>query len=260
MPQRVELLGNRIDLVDVHALTDAVATRIGAPASVIANHNLHSLALVRHDGEMRRFYASADLVHVDGMGVVLIAKLLGVPIRREHRVAYLNWMPLLFERAHRESWRVGFIGGEQGVGEAAATKLRERYPGLHMETHHGWFAMDSEEDRAVVAWAADQKFDVLFVGMGMPRQERWIRAHRDELHAGVLLPCGAIFDYEAGNKRTAPRWLGDIGLEWLFRLVTEPRRLAHRYLIEPWPLMLPVLGAAIRRLFGRSRGDGSVSP
>jgi N-acetylglucosaminyldiphosphoundecaprenol N-acetyl-beta-D-mannosaminyltransferase len=97
---------------------------------------------------------------------------------------------------------------------------------------------------------------VLLVGMGMPRQEAWLRANLDALDCGVALPMGAAFDYEAGAIPTPPRWMGQVGMEWLFRLIAEPRRLSSRYLIEPWSLIGPALAdlaAGLRRVLAPAR-------
>lgn len=104
-----------------------------------------------------------------------------------------------------------------------------------MVTTPGYFELD--EEAAVVT--AVNKFapHVLMVGMGMPRQEAWVVRNVDKIDARAILTCGACMDYRAGVTVTPPRWAGRVGLEWLFRLVREPRRLAVRYLIEPWPVL-----------------------
>ena len=93
----------------------------------------------------------------------------------------------------------------------------------------------------------DWRPDVLLVGMGMPRQERWIARHQHDLPPCVTFPVGAAFDYEAGAVATPPRWTGRFGVEWLYRFATEPRRLFTRYFVEPWSLIVPALADLSRR-------------
>jgi len=116
---------------------------------------------------------------------------------------------------------------------------------------HGRFEPDRNgpDNAEVLAAINDAQPDVLFVGMGMPRQESWILDNLDGLGGRVIFSVGAAFDYEAGAIPTPPRWTGRVGLEWLFRLASEPRRLFSRYLIEPWSLIPPAMEdiwAAIR--------------
>ncbi len=255
--------------VSFHALTlddlqRLVARAIhGSRPTIIANHNLHSVFLHRRDATMRRFYSRAEYTHVDGMPVVFSARLVGLPISRAHRVTYVDWIWPLADEAARRGWRIFHLGGAPGVAERAVRRLADRYPGLAMGTHHGFFdpRPDSAENLRILEQIAEYRPDILMVGMGMPRQEHWILDNLDRLPAAVILPCGACLDYVAGVVPTPPRWTGRIGLEWLFRLAREPTRLAKRYLVEPLFLIGP-LGRElfVRRILGRGgrqagRGD-----
>ena len=117
----------------------------------------------------------------------------------------------------------------------AAERLKERYPQLVIQTRHGYFS--PEENDAVLEEIADFQPNVLMVGMGMPRQEHWVLDNLERIQANAILTAGACFDYIAGAIPTPPRWMGRMGLEWLYRLLTEPRRLWRRYLVEPWFLL-----------------------
>lgn len=130
------------------------------------------------------------------------------------------------------------------MAEAGAERFRVANPGLVIQTEHGYFDIESESDRIVATINAFAP-DVLLVGMGMPRQERWILHRRDDLHAPCIITVGAAMDYFAGAIPTPPRWTGRLGLEWLARLMAEPGRLWRRYLVEPWYL-LPFMLADIR--------------
>lgn len=235
------LLGARIDLLSKQELVDAADAFIrGGKHVVVANHNLHSLYLFHHDAVMREYFERACLVHIDGMGLVGLARLLGhTDVTRRHRCTYVDLGLKLFARAEEQGWRVFYLGSRPRVTEKAARWLLERYPCLRLETAHGYFdaARRSPENTAVVSAINKYSPDLLLVGMGMPRQEHWVFENFPRLDARVVLCTGAMMDYYAGAIPTPPRWAGAIGLEWLARLSAEPQRLWRRYLLEPWYLL-----------------------
>ena len=246
--ERVRLLGQAMDLVRpeevMHHLQMAVAE---GRKSLIANHNLHSLYLLTRRPELQAFYDRADMVEVDSTPLLWFSRVLGLHSRAFHRCTYLDWRDHFWSLADRKGWRVLSIGGAPGVGEAAVAKLATRYPGAEIETRHGYFdaAPGSVDNAAVLAQVAAFRPHVLFVGMGMPRQELWIADHFDALPPCVVLSVGAAFDYEAGAQKAAPRWMGRAGIEWAYRLFHDPKRLFVRYCVEPW-FLLPLIVADIR--------------
>jgi N-acetylglucosaminyldiphosphoundecaprenol N-acetyl-beta-D-mannosaminyltransferase len=136
------------------------------------------------------------------------------------------------------------LGARPGVAERAAAKLKQRFPDLHIAgTHHGYFdkALGSPQNEVVVDQINAANPDILIVGFGMPLQERWLMENWERLEASVALTGGAVFDYVSGELRRAPRWMTDHGLEWLGRLIIEPRRLWKRYLIGNPLFILRVL-------------------
>jgi N-acetylglucosaminyldiphosphoundecaprenol N-acetyl-beta-D-mannosaminyltransferase len=235
--RRATLLGVEVEALSMAELNaiviDAIERR---DRVVVANHNLHSIYLYHHDAKMRAFYASADHIHVDGMAIVALGRFLGKPLNREHRVTFVDWMGPLANAAAEHGWRVFYLGSRPGVAEQGANVLRRTYPGLQIETAHGFFDPDlaSPDDKAVLAKIEAWRPQLLITGMGMPRQEHWIVDHLDKLSVNVILNGGAALDYFAGVIPTPPRWAGRLGVEWLFRLMAEPRRLWFRYLVEPW--------------------------
>ena len=244
-PQSYRVLGVRVYTLSIETMTGAVAEGIRSGSQrIIANHNLHSTYLYQRDEKFRAFYARAHLVHVDGMSLILAGRLLGLPLRREHRVTYVDWIDPLLATAAAEGWRVLFVGSDVQVGFRGSAALRQRHPGLVLETLPGFFdaTPDGEENRAVLRRIHAFGPQVLMVGMGMPRQEHWILDNLDDLPGCVILTAGATVDYAAGAIPTPPRWAGRLGLEWAFRLVAEPRRLWKRYLLEPWSV-LPLLAS-----------------
>jgi N-acetylglucosaminyldiphosphoundecaprenol N-acetyl-beta-D-mannosaminyltransferase len=212
----------------------------------IANHNAHSIYLTKKNPELAAFFETSNLIEVDSAPLLFFTRMLGLHSRPLHRCTYLDWRDHFWSVADRNNWRVFYLGGEPGVAEEAAQRLSARYQGVEILTRDGFFdtTPGSAGNEAVIAQITDARPHILFVGMGMPRQEIWIYRNQHLLPPSVILSVGAAFDYEAGVQRPAPRWMGRIGMEWLFRLVGDPQRLFVRYCIEPWWLIGPALSDA----------------
>jgi len=255
--ERVHMFGQLVDLVKpeevLHHVQDAVAE---GRKTLVANHNLHSLYLIQKHPEMLAFYEKAEMIEVDSTPMIWFSRALGLHSRGFHRCTYLDWRDHFWSVADRKGWRVMSVGGEPGVGEEAARRLGERYPKAEIRTRHGFFdaRAGSADNAEIVAEIQAFQPHILFVGMGMPRQELWTLAVLDALPDCVIFSVGAAFDYEAGTQTPAPRWMGRAGVEWAYRLVQDPRRLFRRYCIEPWtlaPLAIRDLRAARRRMIGK---------
>lgn len=259
-PERIALLGAEVDLITAQEVMEAIAGFVaaGQPA-VIANHNAHSLYLLRREPQLAAFYRTADLIEIDSRPMILWGRMLGLPVHGRHRCTYLDWRDDFWGLAEQKGWRVFYLGGAPGAAETGAERLRQRWPGLKLVVRHGYFdsRTESEENLDVVAQIRDFDPHVVLVGMGMPRQETWIHENRAAFRRGVFLPVGAALDYEADVQSVAPRWLGAVGLEWLYRLATQPRRLAFRYLVEPW-FLLPAMGGDIVALLRGRRAPASA--
>lgn len=216
---------------------------------IIANHNLHSVYLYHQDASLRSFYGRADLVHIDGMSLIWCARLLGSALSSRHRLTPLDWIRPLSAEAARRGWRMFYLGSRPGVAEKGAAILRREFPGLQLDAAHGYFDRrpESAENRAVVEAINRRRPHLLLVGMGMPRQERWIVENAAAVQANVTFNVGALMDYIAGEIPTPPRWMGRAGLEWLFRLLSQPRHLWRRYLVEPWFVLRLFLSEFTRR-------------
>jgi N-acetylglucosaminyldiphosphoundecaprenol N-acetyl-beta-D-mannosaminyltransferase len=234
---RVKLLGVEVDALTMNDLNALIAEAVeGKERRIVAHHNTHSVYLWHHDSRMRAFYQKAHRVHVDGMPLILLGRFLGLPLRREHRVTYVDWVRPLMAEAARRGFRVFYVGSRPGVAERGAARLLDGITRLRIETHHGYFdtTPGSQENAEVLAAIRRFRPDILMAGMGMPRQEHWILDNLEDLDAHAILTAGACMDFVAGAVPTPPRWMGRIGLEWLYRLWTEPSRLWRRYLLEPW--------------------------
>lgn len=250
--QSYNLLGVWVNALTIPELNALIAEAVDRSQRwIIANHNLHSIYLYHHDSKMRAFYAKADYIHVDGMALIFLGRLLGLSLKREHRVTYADWTDFLMAEAAQRDWRVFYLGSKPGVVEQGARILQERFPTLQIATAHGYFDArpHSKENQAVLEAINAYQPHVLMVGMSMPRQEHWMLENLDRLSGNAILPAGAAMDYIAGAVPTPPRWAGRCGLEWLFRLIAEPRRLGRRYLVEPWFLLKLFLAERFKRRY-----------
>jgi N-acetylglucosaminyldiphosphoundecaprenol N-acetyl-beta-D-mannosaminyltransferase len=247
------MLGVRVDGLTTATLYRAIAEAVeSGPRTVIGNHNLHSIYLYHRDAKMRRFYARARYVFIDGIPLIWLGRLLGYPLRRKHRMTSIDWLRPMLPMAVMRGWRLFLLGSEPGVAERAAAMLRSEFPGLAIEAMHGYFDLrpGSESGEAVVARIAAYRPAILCVGMGMPRQEQWIEDHIERLDARVVLNLGGFMELMTGELPLPPRWISRLGLEWLVRLISRPRRVWRRYLVEPWYL-LPLLARDVRARFTR---------
>jgi N-acetylglucosaminyldiphosphoundecaprenol N-acetyl-beta-D-mannosaminyltransferase len=238
--ERIRLLGQTMDLVKpeevLHFISGRVRRGLGG---IVANHNAHSLYLLRNNPDFQNFYRRADLVEIDSTPLLMWARFTGrKKSRRFHRCTYLDWRAPFWRLAVAGGWRVFYLGGAPGVAERAAGTIGEQFPGVTLGVRDGYFDMtDAAACAGVLAQIRAFRPQVLLVGMGMPRQEAWISDNFDALDPCVVLPVGAAFDYEAGVQTAAPRWMGQLGVEWLFRLASDPKRLFARYCVEPWSLI-----------------------
>lgn len=229
---RVVIGGVGVDPIrqdELHAvIADAVATQ---RQRIILNANARAIALANTLPAFKAALNAADIVFCDGYGVLFAARFLGATL--PERITYADWAhPFArFSQERGLSWF--FLGAAPGVADTAAARLRQQYPGLNIAgAHHGYFDLDGKDNDQVLARISALRPDVTFVGLGMPTQELWIQRNAPRLDTRVLLSAGACFDYLAGRVRRGPRWMTDHGLEWLARILIEPRRLLWRYTVD----------------------------
>jgi N-acetylglucosaminyldiphosphoundecaprenol N-acetyl-beta-D-mannosaminyltransferase len=202
---------------------------------------VHGVMESQRDGELRRIHNRAGLVTPDGMPLVWLSRLQG--FHHVERVYGPDLMLALCERSAAKGYRHFFYGGAEGVPEQLASVLQKRFPGLQVA---GTFSppfrsLTADEDDRIVQMINAAAPDIVWVGLSTPKQERWMAGHRERLTAPVLIGVGAAFDFLTGRKPQAPHWMQRAGLEWLFRLLTEPRRLWRRYLYHNPRFVLLVL-------------------
>lgn len=210
--------------------------------------NVHVLNTAHDQPALRRALHQADTVYCDGSGVRLGAYMLGAALPQ--RMTGADWIEDFCAAARGSGTRVFLLAGEEGVAARAAEILIRRYPGLSIVgTHHGYLEEDAATASALAAIDATDP-EVVFVGMGTPRQELWVSQHRDRLGPRVVWCVGALFDFVAGVQQRGPRWLVDHHMEWAARLLSDPQRLWKRYVVGN-PLFLARVTWA--RLTGYSR-------
>jgi N-acetylglucosaminyldiphosphoundecaprenol N-acetyl-beta-D-mannosaminyltransferase len=192
---------------------------------------VHAIMEARRDPALRAVYNRAGLTVPDGMPLVWVGRRMGHPDVR--RVYGPDLTLLLCAAAASEGWACYFYGGAPGVPERMAQMLGARFPGLRVAgaSSPPFRALTEEEQASERRRIEGARPDIVFVGLGCPKQDHWMAAHRPHLAAPLLVGVGAAFDFHAGTLRQAPRWMMSAGLEWLFRLSQEPRRLWYRYLV-----------------------------
>ena len=192
---------------------------------------VHSVVEAQTNPSLMAAFRSAAMLAMDGVPLVWVARFRG----RKHaeRVCGPDVLLALCDRGRGAGLRHYFFGGKPGVPEDLAARLAERYPGLEVVgTESPPFGPVSEtEEAAQLARINAVRPHVLWVGLGSPKQELWAADHEGQLAVPVILPVGAAFDFYSGRLRRAPRWMQRLGLEWLFRLAAEPRRLFRRYVV-----------------------------
>lgn len=226
---RAEVLGVAIDRLDMEATVERCREliRAGTPVQHVVV-NAAKLVMLQDDPRLRDIVASCELVNADGQAVVWASRVLGDPL--PGRVAGIDLMHRLFGLAEREGYRVFVLGARDAVLERALDRLRELHPQLEIAgARNGYFGDDEAQE--VCAEIRSASADILFVAMPSPRKEYWLAEHGPTLGVPFLMGVGGSIDVLAGLTRRAPRWMQRAGLEWLYRLVQEPRRLAGRYVI-----------------------------
>jgi N-acetylglucosaminyldiphosphoundecaprenol N-acetyl-beta-D-mannosaminyltransferase len=228
-PHRVRIAGVPVDLCSAEefvTLTVALGSASGGRATAVGV-NAHVINICAQDSAFCAAVAASDLLFPDGQSVVWAARMAGH--RPRGRVPLTHLTAQLGQAWAAAGLRIFLLGGRPGVAERAANRLAARYGVMIAGTRDGYFA-DRDDDLVVEAVNASGA-DVLVVGLGNPRQELWLHAHRARLAPPLALTCGGWLDWTAGDRRPCPPWIYRWGLEWAYRLGQEPRRLYVRYLV-----------------------------
>lgn len=231
MTETVNVLGVGISAINLENATQKIFGWIDNREQHYVNVcTVHTIMECRRDPELRRIINKGSLATPDGMPLVWLNHFHG--FRKTTRVYGPDLMLALCEDSVSKGYRHFFYGGLDGVAEELARVLTMRYPGLQVVGSHSppFRNVGEMEEPSVIENINATKPDIIWVGLGTPKQDFWVANHRPFLNAPVLIAVGAAFDFHTGRIRQAPKWIQKYGLEWLFRLSVEPKRLAYRYL------------------------------
>jgi N-acetylglucosaminyldiphosphoundecaprenol N-acetyl-beta-D-mannosaminyltransferase len=241
--ERAEVLGCAIDRLDM-AQTVARSHEIiesGQQGQHVAI-NVSKLVALRGDARLREIVQQCAIVSADGQPIVWASRLLGDPL--PERVAGIDLMHELLTLAEQERYAVYFLGAREEVLKRAVANIRREHPRLQIAGYrHGYF--EDADSEGVVAAIREAHPHMLFVAMSSPRKEYWLADHRRVLGVPFVMGVGGALDVVAGVARRAPRWAQRAGLEWVFRLAQEPRRLLTRYLASNTRFIALTMRAAL---------------
>jgi N-acetylglucosaminyldiphosphoundecaprenol N-acetyl-beta-D-mannosaminyltransferase len=242
---------------------DAAVEAIAAAAqqrerALVITPNVDHIVTVQQRPEVRQIYRSARFVFADGMPVIWASRFIrgkALP----GRVTGADLLPALCARAAERGLSVAFIGGLPGIAQRAAEVMRARHPTLKVVGVHCppfGFESDPRQTQDIIDLCRAARPDLLFFGVGAPKQEIWSHTHLDQLDVGVVLCIGAALDFAAGTLQRAPLWMQRSGLEWLWRMAQDPRRLLKRYLVRDTAF----LGIAAREILAGLRPTSPREP
>ena len=209
----------------------------------VVTPNVDHIVQLERGGALKEVYKDADLILTDGKPLVWISKWYGTPIKE--KISGSDLFPRLCALAADKGYRMYFLGAAEGVAARAAENLKKKFPGLQVVGTYSppfGFEKDAAELEKIERQIIEVKPHILIVGLGCPKQELFILHHKDELNVPLSLGLGASLDFEAGNVKRAPKWMADHGLEWIYRILQDPTRLAKRYFIDD----RMILGLAIK--------------
>lgn len=229
---KVKIVGCSISSYLTKELLNAIKDEVnrGGKPSIMLSANIHGLNQAYKHPWLMEMNNNAELVRNDSAGVQLAGKILRTPIKERMTWADFGWD--LAEYCEKEGLSLYFLGNEEGIAEKAKQRMQDKYPELNVVgTHHGFFEKEGEENKRIIQEINQLKPDILIVGFGMPLQEKWISANREELDVGIIMTGGNCFNFLAGTDSRAPKWMHKNGLEWFYRFLKEPVRMFDRYVI-----------------------------
>lgn len=228
---KIDFLNIKIDnLTMEEAVLKIDSMIVERSCKYIVTPNMDHIVTVEENAEFSRVYDEADLVLVDGMPLIWISKWLKSPIKE--KVSGSDLFPRMCQLAAEKGYKVFMLGAEAGVAEKAADNLKNKYRGLQIAGIYSpefGFEDDANELEYIKEQITKAQPDILAVALGSPKGECFIYSHMREYQVPVNISIGATFDFESGKVRRAPRWISQLGFEWLFRITQDPKRLTKRY-------------------------------
>ena len=239
-------------LIDNLTMVEAVKKiesliQLGEPSYVVTP-NVDHLIRLQKDKFFFQIYEKANLILADGMPLLWAAKFFSTPLKE--KISGSDLFPELCKMSAEKNYRLFFIGGRPNAALITSNKMREKYNGIKIVGTYSppfGFEKSEYENKKIRDLIIKSKPDILFVGLGSPKQEIWIKNHSNELKVPVSIGIGVTFEFFSGMVRRAPKWMQKCGLEWLWRLMMEPRRLWVRYVVDDMPFLKLVLEQKFKR-------------
>ncbi len=230
----MKFLNTRIDNLTMEQAVEKIDHMVQTGYNqYVVTPNVDHIVRLEKDMYFRKIYEGASLVLTDGQPLIWFSRLLRTPI--VEKISGSDLFPKVCELAAVRGYRIFLLGARAGVAVQAAEKLKKKYKGLQIAGVYSPpydFENDQKELEKIYDMLKKSQPEILAVGLGTPKQERFFYDHREHMRIPVVLHIGATIDFEAGTVKRAPAWLSRMGFEWLYRLVKEPQRLAKRYLVD----------------------------
>lgn len=231
---RIKLLNTEVDNITMSEAVEEIDRLIlQKKPSYVVTPNVDHIVKLEQDDEFKEVYKGANLILTDGQPLIWISKFRKTPI--VEKVSGSDLFPKVCELASRRGYKVFLLGAAEGVAKKAADNLRYKYKDLDIVgTYSPPFGFENNEFELnkIIKMINETKPDILAVGLGAPKQEKFIWKYKNKLNVPISLAIGASIDFEAGNIKRCPEWMQKNGLEWFYRLVKEPKRMFKRYLVD----------------------------
>ena len=231
---RMKFMNTEIDNLTMDETLQAIDRLIQEDKNAyVVTPNVDHIVRLEKNSEFQEVYEHADLILADGKPLIWISKKYKTPI--QEKISGSDLFPLLCKMATEKGYKMYFLGAAEGVVTKAAENLRNRFPGLEVVGTYSppfGFEKDTAEIEKIIRMIKTVKPHILVVGLGSPKQEKFILNYREQLKVPISLGLGASLDFEAGNIQRAPDWMSRNGLEWFYRFIHEPRRLFKRYFVD----------------------------
>ncbi|MGN0329627.1 MAG: WecB/TagA/CpsF family glycosyltransferase [Kineothrix sp.] len=231
---RMKFLNTQVDnLTMEEAVEEAKRLILEKRSSYVVTPNVDHIVKIEHDPLFREIYENADLILTDGKPLIWMSRLLGMPIKE--KISGSDYFPEVCRMAASQGFSIFLLGAAEGVAKKAAVNLMRKYKNLKIAGVYSpsyTFENDAEEIAYIIKKINKARPDILCIGLGTPKQEKFYYQYKDAFRVPLTLHIGATIDFEAGVVKRAPKWMSYMGMEWLYRLMKEPRRLYKRYLLD----------------------------
>lgn len=231
---RIKFLNTYVDNLNMGEAINKINDMIKqGEKQYVVTPNVDHIVRIEKDSEFKRIYNDADLILADGKPLIWVSKLKGTPIKE--KVSGSDLFPRVCELAAKHGYNMFLLGAAKGVAEIAAQNLRNRYSALSIVGTYSpplGFENDDKEINNIIKIINENNVDILCLGLGTPKQERFIYKYKDRMNVKISLAIGASIDFEAGVQKRAPVWMRNVGMEWFYRLSKDPKRMFKRYLID----------------------------